>query len=64
MTKSLNGYKAFYKQYKMDVYASSSYQAQTIAATAFKARKQHEVTVVLCEKASGEQVTHSTAMIG
>jgi len=57
------GYKAFYKDKSIDVYASSSYSAQTKAAEIFKAKKPYEVHVVLCEK-DGKQVTHSTASIG
>ena len=56
----MNGYKAFYKGRQMDVFADSSYEAQTKATAAFKARKSYEVTVVLCEK-DGQTVTHSTA---
>ena len=53
----MNGYLAFYKNKKMEVYAETSRAAQLKAAAAFKAKKEWEVTVVLCEKA-GEQVTH------
>lgn len=58
----MNGYKAFYKNKETEVYANSSYEAQTKAAQYFKAKKQYEVTVVLCEL-NGEQVTHSTGAI-
>ena len=54
---ALNGYKAFYRGKEFDVYARTTYEAQTIAAKHFQARKQYEVDVYLCEK-SGEQVTH------
>lgn len=53
----MNGYIAFYKNKKMEVYADSSYAAQQKAAAQFKAKKSYEVNVVLCEKA-GEQVLH------
>lgn len=53
----MNGYKAFYKNKQCEVEANSSYEAQKKAAVIFKAKKTHEVTVVLCEK-DGEQVTH------
>lgn len=56
----MNGYKAFFRGKTLEVYAESSYGAQQEAAKLFKARKSHEVTVVLCER-DGEQVTHSTA---
>lgn len=54
----MNGYKAFYKGKSIEVYANTSYEAQTKAAEQFKARKAYEVTVILCEK-NGEQVTHT-----
>ena len=53
----MNGYIAFYKGKKLEVYASSSYEAQQKAAALFKARKSYEVTVMLAEK-DGQQVTH------
>lgn len=53
----MNGYIAFYKGKKLEVYAASSYEAQQKAAALFKARKSYEVTVVLAEK-DGQQVTH------
>jgi hypothetical protein len=61
-TPSLNGYICFYRTKRTEVYASTTYEAQTKAAAFFKARKQYEVTVVLAEKA-GTPVTHSTASI-
>ena len=54
----LNGYIAFYKGKKMEVEAKTSYEAQQIAAKAFKAKKPYEVSVVLAEK-DGKQVTHA-----
>jgi hypothetical protein len=53
----MNGYIAFYKGKRTEVYAESSYAAQKMAAEKFKARKQYEVTVFLAEK-DGETVTH------
>lgn len=58
----MNGYKAFYRSRTCEVYAESSYKAQLEAAKVFKARKSHEVTVVLCEK-EGEQITLSPATL-
>lgn len=55
---AMNGYKAFYKGRQTDVTADTSYEAQKKAAAFFKAKKSHEVTVVLCEK-KGKQVTHT-----
>jgi len=59
---SLNSYVCFYKSKRTEVYASTTYEAQTKAAAFFKARKQYEVSVVLAEKA-GAPVIHSTASI-
>lgn len=53
----MNGYVAFYKGKKMDVYAESSFGAQQKAAAAFKAKRSYDVTIVLAEK-DGQQVTH------
>lgn len=53
----MNGYVAFYRGKRTEVYADTTLEAQTKAAAHFKARKQHEVTVVLAEQ-DGEQVTH------
>ena len=39
---NLNGYKAFYKGKSIDVYATTSYQAQQKAAIQFKAKKSYE----------------------
>lgn len=54
----MNGYVAFYKQQRIEVYANSSYEAQQKAAAILKARKSYEVTVVLAER-NGEQVVHT-----
>jgi len=50
-------YIAFYKGKQKEVWASSSYAAQEIAAQAFKAKKSYEVTVMLAD------VEHSTQHI-
>jgi len=55
----MNGYIAFYRNKRIEVYAETSYAAQLEAAKRFKAKKTHEVTVVLAEK-NGKPVTHST----
>ncbi len=55
----MNIYKAFYHGKECEVEALTSYEAQKKAATIFKARKLHEITVVLCEK-DGEQIAQST----
>lgn len=62
MTERNNGYKAFYNGRVIEVFANSSYQAQLQAAKQFKARKNYEVSVVLCQMADGTQITHSTAI--
>jgi hypothetical protein len=54
----MNGYVCFYRGKRIEVYAATSREAQTIAAAKFKARKAYEVTVVLAEK-TGEPVTHT-----
>ena len=54
----MNGYVAFYRNKRMDVYAESSSAAHNQAALAFKARKTYDVTVVLSEK-EGTPVTHT-----
>jgi len=51
------GYKAFFKNKEIEVYASSSYQAQVKAMEQFKTKKGHMISIVLCEL-KGEQVTH------
>jgi len=53
----MNGYIAFWRKKKLEIFAESSYQASKKAARLFGAKKSHEVTVVLAEK-DGEQVTH------
>ena len=60
----MNGYKAFYSGKSIEIKASTSYNAQQIAATRFKLRPGNawKVTVVLCEK-NGEQVSHSTSEV-
>ena len=42
-------YKAFYKNRTCVVEAASSYEAQGKAARLLKVKRQHEVTVVLCD---------------
>jgi hypothetical protein len=57
----MNGYMAFYRGKQIEVYAATTYEAQRKAAELFKARKAHEVSVLICERSDGMQVTHSTA---
>lgn len=58
----MNGYKAFYKSKSIEVYAATTYEAQTKAAASFKAKNSWEVSVVLCEL-DGEQITHKPEAI-
>lgn len=53
----MNGYIAFYRGKQREVTAPTSYDAQRKAAELFKARKTHEVTVVLAE-IDGVPVVH------
>jgi hypothetical protein len=57
----MNGYKAFYKNNVIDIYANTSYEAQKLAAAQFKAKKAYEITIVLCEK-TGAPVVHTPTM--
>lgn len=57
----MNGYKAFWRGREIEVYAPTSYAAQLEAARIFKARKSYEVSVIICERADGSTVLHSTA---
>lgn len=57
VTKDENGYIAFYKGQRKEVYANSSYEAQQKAAKEFGVKKAYEVNVMLAEK-NGKQVTH------
>jgi len=56
------GYKAFYNGKSIELYAESLFAAKQKAVAAFKvsAKKQHMVSVVLCEK-NGEVVSHSSS---
>lgn len=54
----MNGYVAFYRGKRTEVYANTSYEAQQKAALHFKAKKSYEVTVMLAEK-DGKPVTHT-----
>lgn len=58
----MNGYKAFWREKRCEVYAQTAYEAQKLAAIEMKVlpKKRHEVTVVLCEK-DGETVPHNPA---
>ena len=55
------GYIATYRDRQVEVYAYTSYEAQTKAARLLHARKQYEVDVMLAEK-DGEPVEHVPLM--
>ena len=57
----MNGYVAFHKGKRIEVYAASSYDAQQKAAAMLKVKpaKSYEIAVMLAER-DGAQVTHST----
>ena len=57
----MNGYKAFYRGKSIEIYAATSYEAQKKAAELLKAKKSHEVTVMLCE-INGEQYVHTASI--
>ena len=59
----MNGYIAFWRGKQIEVYATTSCEAQQKAAALLRANKTYEVTVVLAEK-HGAVVTHSTASLG
>jgi hypothetical protein len=58
----MNGFKAFYGGKEIEIYAETALAAKQKAVAAFKVspKKQHMVSIVLCEK-NGETVTHSTS---
>jgi hypothetical protein len=58
----MNGYVCFYKGKRIEVYADSIFAAQQQGANLLRAKRTHEVAVVLAEK-NGETVTHSTAEV-
>lgn len=58
----MNGYLAFYKGKRLEVYAETSYQAQEKAAKEFKAKKSYQVSVMLAEK-DGQPITHDPAVL-
>jgi hypothetical protein len=54
----MNGYIAFFRGKRIEVYAETSMAARDKAAIMFKAKKAYDVTVVLAEK-GGATVTHT-----
>ena len=56
-------YICFYKGRQITVQALRSFDAQTIAAKKFKARRPWEVSVILAARSDGSEVVHSAATI-
>lgn len=56
------GHICFWRNKRIEVYASTSYAAQQEAAKRLGAKKPYEVTVILAEQ-DGVQVTHSTTEV-
>ena len=54
-------YIAFYRGKQMEVKALRSFDAQEIAAKAFKARKSYDVTVMLAARPNGSEVIHTAS---
>jgi hypothetical protein len=54
----MNGYVCFYRGKRIEVYAENLLEAKEKAVTEFKARKRHEVSVILAE-IDGEEVIHT-----
>ncbi len=52
-------YIAFYRGKQMEVKALRSFDAQEIAAKAFKAKKSYEVTIMLVGRPDGTEVVHT-----
>jgi hypothetical protein len=53
----MNGYIALFNSKQIEVWAETSYEAQCKAARRFGTNKAYKVSVYLCEKENGEQVT-------
>lgn len=53
----MNGYIAFYKTKRTEVYADTSFEAHQKAVKFFNAKKAHEVNVMIAEK-DGKPVVH------
>lgn len=57
----MNTYLAFYRGRKIEVEATTSYEAQEAAAKRLKARKSYDVVVVLVQRSDGSDVVHIAA---
>lgn len=58
----MNGYIGFYNGKRVVVMAKTQLEARDEVAKQLKVppKKQHMISVVLCERADGSQVVHST----
>ncbi len=55
------GYNATFRGKHVEVYAKTSLAARDLAASHFKAKKPHEVYVVVVERPDGEGIVHTPA---
>ena len=55
------GYICIYRGKQLEVRAETKLKAQEIAAKHFKAKKQYEVDVYLCERPDGSPVVQETS---
>jgi len=65
----LNKYKAFWNGKTTEVEGETSLKARDAALAHFQQGtrqqvKPHMVTVIICERADGRQVSHNPAMLG
>jgi hypothetical protein len=60
-SSTLYAYVCFYRSKRVEVTASTTYEAQQKAAALLKATKPHKVNVCLAEKA-GEPIVHDADM--
>lgn len=58
----MNGYIALYRGKRLEVRAPTSRAAQIEAAKQFRARRESDVSVYLCERHDGSAVLQSTCL--
>jgi hypothetical protein len=58
MEENMNGYVCFYKGKRVEVYATTTHNAQIQAAQMLKAKRSYDVSVTLAEK-NGQSVVHT-----
>ena len=59
---TLNGYIAFHKNRRVEVYAYTLFEAREKAVALLKPKKPHDINIMLAEK-GGAPVVHSTASL-